>query len=85
MDRFVVDRTGLEGNFNVQLEFAPDDSTPGGAAALRWARREGAEPPTAPSIFKALEEQLGLKLEATKARAEYLVIDRAERPRPNQR
>jgi bla regulator protein blaR1 len=83
MDRFVIDQTALEGKFNVLFEFAPDDSTPGGAAALRWARRAGAEPPTAPAIFTALEEQLGLKLVATKARAEYLVIDSVQRPKPN--
>jgi uncharacterized protein (TIGR03435 family) len=84
MDRFVIDQTNLEGRFNVQFEFAPDDSTPGGAAALRWARREGAETPTAPAIFRALEEQAGLKLVETKAPAEYLVIDRVQRPKPNQ-
>jgi uncharacterized protein (TIGR03435 family) len=83
MDRSVIDQTSLAGKFNVEFEFAPDDSTPGGAAALRWARRADAERPTAPSIFKALEEQLGLKLVATKARAEYLVIDSVQRPRPN--
>lgn len=83
MDRFVIDHTGLEGTFNLQFEFAPDDSTPGGAAALAWARRAGALTPTAPSIFRAFEEQLGLKLEATKAPAEYLVIDKVARPVPD--
>jgi bla regulator protein blaR1 len=82
MDRFVINRTGLEERFNIPLEFAPDDSTPGGMAGLAWSRREGATPATGPSIFKALE-QLGLKLESTKAMAEYLVIDRVERPTPN--
>jgi uncharacterized protein (TIGR03435 family) len=82
--RFVINRTGLEGRFNIPLEFAPDDDTPGGVSGLAWSRREGATPPTAPSIFKALEE-LGLKLDRTKAPAEYLVIDHVERPSPNGR
>jgi uncharacterized protein (TIGR03435 family) len=84
MDRFVLDRTNLEGKFNVVIVFAPDDSTPGGAAGLTWARREGAEKPTGPSIFTAFEEQLGLKIVTTKAPAEYLVIDSVQRPKPNQ-
>jgi uncharacterized protein (TIGR03435 family) len=82
--RFVINRTGAEGRFNIPLEFAPDDDTPGGMAGLAWSRREGATPATGPSIFKALE-QLGLKLEPTKAQAEYLVIDRVERLAPNAR
>jgi uncharacterized protein (TIGR03435 family) len=82
--RFVIDRTGLEGRFNIPLEFAPDDDTPGGVSGLAWSRREGATAATGPSIFKALEE-LGLKLDPTKAPAEYLVIDHVERPAPNGR
>lgn len=80
MDRFVINRTGLDGRFNIQWEFAPDDNTPGGMSGLAWSRREGALEPTAPSIFKAFEEQLGLKIEPTKAPAEYLVIDQVEKP-----
>jgi uncharacterized protein (TIGR03435 family) len=83
MDRYVADKTGLDGKFNLEFEFAPDDSTPGGLSALAWSRREGATPPTAPSIFTALEQQLGLKLEPVKAPAEYLVIDRVERLKPD--
>lgn len=84
MERFVINRTGVEGRFNIPLEFAPDDNTPGGISGLAWSRREGATPATGPSIFKALEE-LGLKLEPTKAPAEYLVLDHVERPAPNAR
>jgi uncharacterized protein (TIGR03435 family) len=84
MDRFVINRTGVEGRFNIPLEFAPDDNTPGGLSGLAWSRREGATPATGGSIFKALEE-LGLKLEPTKAPAEYLVIDHVERLSPNAR
>jgi uncharacterized protein (TIGR03435 family) len=83
MDRFVVDETGLNGRFNVQFEFAPDDNTPGGAANLAWVRRPGADAPTAPSIFRAFEEQLGLRITSMKGQAEYLVIDSVQRPKPN--
>jgi uncharacterized protein (TIGR03435 family) len=67
-DRFVIDKTGIEGRFTFVLEYAPDDltSTPGNG----------------PTLDKALET-LGLKLEPTKGPAEYLVIDRAEKPRPD--
>ncbi|HEY6345899.1 MAG TPA: TIGR03435 family protein [Bryobacteraceae bacterium] len=64
----VLDRTGLAGEFNFDAEFAPFDN-PGDS--------------TAPSLFTALQEQLGLKLETTKAPLDGLVIDRAERPSGN--
>jgi uncharacterized protein (TIGR03435 family) len=82
LGRYVINRTGLEGRFNIPLVFAPDDDTPGGLSGLAWSRREGATPATGPSIFKAFDE-LGLKLEPTKAPAEYLVIDHVERPTTN--
>jgi uncharacterized protein (TIGR03435 family) len=100
MDRFVLDKTGTGGTFNLAIEYAPNDNTPGdpfgaggpdGARARAFFAAGGApassEPVTrprgeGPTIFKALEA-LGLKLEQTKGPAEYLVIDRVERPRPN--
>jgi uncharacterized protein (TIGR03435 family) len=77
LDRIVVDQTGLTGLFDMTLEFAPDVG-PGALAA-------GATPdPSAPSsIFTALQEQLGLKLESTKAPVDVLVIDHIDRPTPN--
>jgi uncharacterized protein (TIGR03435 family) len=92
MDRVVLDKTGIDGKFNFAIEYAPDDTTPGDrpdpiAAAARAAEMAAAgippDPrPDGPSIFKALEA-LGLKMEPTKGPAEYLVIDSAQRPRPN--
>jgi uncharacterized protein (TIGR03435 family) len=91
----VVDRTGLNGRYTFPLEFTPDDSTPGVhghcggdprcEAALAASGMSDARPATYKSsatIFKALEA-LGLKLDQIKGPAEYLVIDSAERPKPN--
>ena len=75
--RPVVDRTGLTGNFDVDLRYRPDLGTgPDGPPP--------APPdPDTPSIFSAVEEQLGLKLVSDRAPMEVLVIDRVERPAPD--
>jgi uncharacterized protein (TIGR03435 family) len=74
----VVDTTGIEGVFDLTLEWTPD-------AVQSAARPEGdaAEPALGPSIFNALQEQLGLKLEKQKARVDMIVIDRIEKPTAN--
>jgi uncharacterized protein (TIGR03435 family) len=75
--RPVIDRTGLAGVFNMDMQWTPspaDASAPTGAGA---ATDVGA------SLFTALQEQLGLKLESTKASFDVLVIDRIERPTPD--
>jgi uncharacterized protein (TIGR03435 family) len=83
--RRVVDRTGLTGGFDLALQF---DSRPipgvgpGGGLPLSPQAAEPAATDTV-SIFTALEEQLGLKLEAQTGPAEVLVIDHVERPTPN--
>jgi uncharacterized protein (TIGR03435 family) len=64
--RVVVDRTGLRGYFDLEIE---------------WAEDENATDKV--SIFTAVQEQLGLKLESTKAPVDVLVIDRLERPTPD--
>jgi uncharacterized protein (TIGR03435 family) len=77
----VIDRTNLKGKFAVHLEYAMNDQD-----RQRYADVTGrplTEIPSSPSIFTALQEQLGLRLEATKAPVEHLVIDRVERPSPN--
>ena len=71
--RRVEDRTGLMGSFDFDLEFDPSDR------GLRTDAVAG----DAPNIFTALQEQLGLKLESTRGRAEIYVIDRVERPSDN--
>lgn len=66
----VVDRTGLTGFYNYTLHWTPDDGNPAAA-------EDG------PSLFTAVQEQLGLKLERTKAPVQVLVIDHIERPSSN--
>jgi len=72
----VSDLTAVEGEFDFKLEFAPEE--------LQARPPSGGEPATpGPSIFAALDEQLGLKLEARKVPTEVLSIDRAEKPSAN--
>ena len=74
----VIDKTGLTGMFDIQLKFARD---PGPDAAR--GTEAGATEPAGPSLFTALQEQLGLKLEQGKASVDILVIDHIERPADN--
>jgi uncharacterized protein (TIGR03435 family) len=64
----VLDRTGLTGSYDLDLQWTPDDATPA----------EDAVTPK-PDIFHAIQQQLGLKLESAKDPLEVLVIDRAEK------
>jgi uncharacterized protein (TIGR03435 family) len=70
MDLPVVDRTGLTGAFNLKLEWMPETSKPDPTDSR-------------PSVFTALQQQLGLRLESRKTPIEMLVIDHAERPSEN--
>jgi uncharacterized protein (TIGR03435 family) len=74
----VVDMTGIKGGFDLTLEWTPDE-----VQSPAKAGGEAAEPPSGPSIFTALQEQLGLKLETQKAPIEMVVIDRIEKPTEN--
>jgi uncharacterized protein (TIGR03435 family) len=72
---YVIDRTGVTDEFLLRLEFHADESTPG----LHWVDRDGeASVPEAASIFQALEQQVGVKLEKTRGPRGYLVIDHVE-------
>ena len=85
MDRPVVDQTGLKDKYDFTLKWTPDDS--------QFAQFRGAvTPPTAPagdnpnappSLYTAVQEQLGLKIEATKAPDDVIVIDHVDKPSPN--
>jgi len=72
LNRPVIDRTGLSGTFNINLEFEPDDDTP---TLHHMPISLGGT-----NIFTAVQEQLGLKLESTKGQGEFLVIDSVEMP-----
>jgi uncharacterized protein (TIGR03435 family) len=85
LGRPVVDKTGFTGTFDVRLEFSREGTQPMGAAGFGTP---GAGPISipdnnGPTIFTALQEQLGLKLESQKGPADFLVIDHAEKPSEN--
>lgn len=67
--RTVVDKTGLTGNYDFDLKWTPDN--------------DQGTPDAGPTLFTALEEQLGLKLVPAKAPVQTLIVDRVERPTPN--
>jgi uncharacterized protein (TIGR03435 family) len=73
LGRAVEDRTGLKGVFDFTLEWAPDTDT-----QLSSAGAASSDLPASASIFTALQEQLGLKLESRKGPVEVLVIDHME-------
>jgi uncharacterized protein (TIGR03435 family) len=80
--RTVVDNTGLKGNYDFTLHWTPDQSAtplsgPGASPDASTSSESG------PSIFTAIQEQLGLKLESQKGSVEILVIDHVERPSEN--
>lgn len=76
-DRPVVDKTGLSGRYDFDLEWAPDETQFGGELAV--APADAPSPP----LFTAMQQQLGLKLEATRGLADALVVDSVERPSAN--
>jgi uncharacterized protein (TIGR03435 family) len=80
LDRPVVDKTNLTGQFDFDLPFLPDESIFGGRVHLPPPDNPAA---TAPDLYTALQEQLGLKLSPYKGPVEVLVIDHVERPSPN--
>ena len=81
LDKPVVNQTGLTGRYDFALKFAPDSTqianfgagAPGAAADLD----------APPDIFSAFQQQLGLKLESTKAFVDVIVIEKIERPSEN--
>jgi len=77
--RPVLNQTGLMGHYDFTLQWTPDES---------FRRAEAGKEPAAqsdpsPSLFTALQEQLGLKLEPAKEAVQVLVIDHIERPSEN--
>jgi len=66
----VLDQTGLRGTYEIDLRFAP-------------VQPDTSDTSGAPSIFQALQEQLGLRLDTTKGPVEVMVVDRLEKPPAN--
>ena len=88
LDRPVIDKTGVDGLYTFHMEFAPDPGMPGFQVPRPEPGAAGsASPPlpdpTMPTIFTALQEQLGLKLVPEKGPVEYLIIDHLEKPSAN--
>jgi uncharacterized protein (TIGR03435 family) len=81
LDRPVLDQTGLNGRFDFHLKWTPDDSQFGGMGAKIPPPTDNATAP--PGLYTAIQEQIGLKLDATKALAEVLIIDHVEKPSEN--
>jgi uncharacterized protein (TIGR03435 family) len=69
-DRPVVDHTGLQGRYDFTLKWTFDDS-------------QASDQDSAPSLFTAIREQIGLKMDAVKGPVEVVVIDHVDRPTPN--
>jgi uncharacterized protein (TIGR03435 family) len=80
LGRTVIDKTGFTQLFDAQMEFAPDDSLAGLPSRFPRSADIPGGPPT---IFTAIQEQMGLKLESSKGPVEILVIDSAEKPSEN--
>jgi uncharacterized protein (TIGR03435 family) len=82
LDKPVVDQTGLPGKYDFTLKFTPDPGQMGGlGGAPRPAAADAVDAP--PDIYTAFQQQLGLKLESTKAPANVMVVDKVEKPSEN--
>ena len=76
VDRTVIDETDLTGTYDFTMKYAVEDDHAG-------AKPDSGTTDPLPSIFTALEEQLGLKLKSTKGPVDTLVIDHIEKPSEN--
>jgi uncharacterized protein (TIGR03435 family) len=89
VDRTVIDETGLNDSYDFELNWIPDSRParpPSAPDAQTPALRDGESapaPPDGPSIFTAIQEQLGLKLEPKKGLVAFFTIEQAEKPSDN--
>ena len=83
LDRPVIDQTGLTDRYDFTLNWRPDEFQFPRASAAQRAAAVAAGADALPDLFTAVQEQLGLKLEATKAPADVLVIDKVSKPSEN--
>lgn len=89
LDRPVVDKTGIQGRYDFRCTFTPDDSQFSGHPP-QFPRQGNSDSgstdtaaPAAPSLYDALQQELGLKLAAEKTSVDVIVIDHVEKPTPN--
>ncbi len=80
MNRPVVDQTGVEGRYDFQLDWTPDDFQFAGLGVKVSLAGENAQHP---DLYTAIQQQMRLKLEAVKAQADVMVVDRLEKPSEN--
>ena len=82
LGRSVVDKTGLKGNYDIKLEWTPDESQ---ALGPREVGNDAAPAldTIGPSVFTAIQEQLGLKLEGQKGPVDLLIVEKIEKPAEN--
>ena len=81
LDRPVVDKTGLTGKWDFQIRWTPDESQFGGLGVRVPPPTD--DPNAPPGIFTAFTDQLGLKLDPTRAPVDVVVIDKVEKPSEN--
>jgi uncharacterized protein (TIGR03435 family) len=84
LGRIIVDKTGLTGNYDFTLEWTPDEGGPPQSKPQDGSTPSAANAPDpGASVFTAIQEQLGLKLESTKGPVDVVVIDHIEKPTEN--
>ncbi len=83
LGRTVIDRTGLNSSYTFKMEFTPDLPVGSGKEGADGEKADISALPDGPTVFTALTEQLGLRLESRKGPVEIVVIDHAEKPTDN--
>ncbi len=83
LGRYVRDETGLDGQYDFKMEWAPDSTAPMAGAGPRPGEPASAAETAGVSIFTALTEQLGLRLDAKKGPVPVFVIEKIDRPTEN--
>jgi uncharacterized protein (TIGR03435 family) len=82
LSRTVIDKTGLSGRYDYTLQWTPDNAPPPGPEGIAPHGDSGSDAP-AVSLFTAIQEQLGLKLESQKGQVDVIVIDHIDPPSAN--
>ncbi len=83
LDRPVVDQSGLTDRFDFTLRWTPDSPPPGPGGAAAPPPPPPPDGDVPPDLFAAVQQQLGLKLEATKAPVPVMVVDKVQKPSEN--